>query len=118
MAPETLMNDSYGHKSDVWSFGLMYYELLHGKKLFGNRSTKKEQLETFNNYKNYNPFSAKIPPRLKGLIESCLLLDESERPSITQLNYKLIPYLNELYEYSENLEFVQKISKKIAFCEN
>jgi len=30
MSPEGLINNNYGPKTDVWSFGIMIYELLHG----------------------------------------------------------------------------------------
>ena len=30
MAPETLLENTYNIKSDVWAIGVLYYELLHG----------------------------------------------------------------------------------------
>jgi serine/threonine protein kinase len=30
MAPEGLLHNIYGPKTDVWAFGLLIYELLHG----------------------------------------------------------------------------------------
>jgi serine/threonine protein kinase len=30
MSPEGLINNFYGPKTDVWSFGILIYELLHG----------------------------------------------------------------------------------------
>jgi len=30
MSPEGLINNLYGPKTDIWSFGLLIYELLHG----------------------------------------------------------------------------------------
>jgi serine/threonine protein kinase len=30
MSPEGLISNLYGPKTDVWSFGLLIYELLHG----------------------------------------------------------------------------------------
>lgn len=34
MAPEAFINNIYGSKTDVWSFGIIIYELLHGKTPF------------------------------------------------------------------------------------
>ena len=31
MSPEGLLNHIYGPKTDVWAFGILIYELLHGK---------------------------------------------------------------------------------------
>lgn len=30
MAPESLAKGYYSHKSDVWAFGVVIYELFHG----------------------------------------------------------------------------------------
>lgn len=30
MAPEGFINNRYGPKTDVWAFGIVLYELLHG----------------------------------------------------------------------------------------
>ena len=31
MSPEGLLSNNYGPKTDVWAFGIMIYELLHGE---------------------------------------------------------------------------------------
>jgi len=31
MSPQLLLKQSYTNKSDLWSVGLIYYEMLHGK---------------------------------------------------------------------------------------
>jgi serine/threonine protein kinase len=31
MSPEGLIHHVYGPKTDIWSFGILIYELLHGK---------------------------------------------------------------------------------------
>jgi len=34
MAPEGVLNSVYGPKTDVWSFGIMIFELFHGQTPF------------------------------------------------------------------------------------
>lgn len=34
MAPEIIQGQSYGEKADVWSLGILFYEILVGKNLF------------------------------------------------------------------------------------
>jgi serine/threonine protein kinase len=39
MAPEALINSVYSPKTDVWAFGVLVYELLHGRTPFSNCRT-------------------------------------------------------------------------------
>lgn len=32
MSPEGLLSNHYGPKTDVWAFGVVLYELVHGKQ--------------------------------------------------------------------------------------
>lgn len=34
MAPEAFIDNIYGSKTDVWSFGIILYEIVHGKTPF------------------------------------------------------------------------------------
>ena len=34
MAPEGILSNSYGPKTNIWAFGIMIYELYHGKTPF------------------------------------------------------------------------------------
>jgi serine/threonine protein kinase len=36
MSPEAFLDNVYGRKTDVWSFGIILYELLHGKTPFSD----------------------------------------------------------------------------------
>ncbi len=40
MSPEGLISQVYGPKTDVWSFGVMIYELIHGKPPLANCKTE------------------------------------------------------------------------------
>lgn len=42
MSPEGYINNSYGPKTDVWGFGVLIYELLHGNPLFYACQSKSE----------------------------------------------------------------------------
>lgn len=39
MSPQGLINNIYGPKTDVWAFGMLIYELLHGKTPFSHCKT-------------------------------------------------------------------------------
>ena len=40
MAPEGLIQNIYGPKTDVWAFGILIYEILHGETPFANCRTE------------------------------------------------------------------------------
>jgi serine/threonine protein kinase len=52
MSPEALKNNIYTVKSDIWSLGVMIYEMVHGKAPWES-STEKELLDKINK-QNYH----------------------------------------------------------------
>jgi len=36
MAPEALCHNIYGPKTDVWGFGMLLYEMMHGESPFAD----------------------------------------------------------------------------------
>jgi serine/threonine protein kinase len=40
MSPEGLLNNLYGPKTDIWSFGIIVFELLHGYTPLGSCKNK------------------------------------------------------------------------------
>ena len=41
MSPEGFLTNTYGPKTDIWSFGIMIYELYHNKTPFSRCATEK-----------------------------------------------------------------------------
>ena len=40
MSPEGFIHNIYGPKTDVWAFGILIYELLHGETPFSSCRTE------------------------------------------------------------------------------
>jgi serine/threonine protein kinase len=81
MSPEALKNNIYTVKSDIWSLGVMLYEMVHGKAPWESTS-EKELLEKINK-QNYQ-ISRNLSEDLKDFIRKCLASDELKRLSLAE----------------------------------
>ena len=82
MAPEIYENERYNCSVDIWSIGILLYEMIHGKSPFKNSNV-------FKIYKNIVEdaiqFKEDIDPKAKHLIKLCLSNKPEMRPSINQI---------------------------------
>lgn len=76
------------NKVDVWAIGVIYYQLLFGKRPFGDGLSQDKIL---NNHTMLNARDVQFPSEphvtegCKDLIRACLTYDQTYRPSINQL---------------------------------
>lgn len=89
MAPECMLRGQYTVASDIYSFGVLCWELLHEKKPF-------EGLNEFNlissvvNSKGLLEFDRNIvPEEIGALLKACLSVNPEERPSAKALCTKI-----------------------------
>ena len=88
MAPEIYENEKYNVSVDVWSLGILLYEMFHGFSPFGSKSV-------FKIYRNIVEEEIKIKEDLdldaKDLIFKILKTEPNKRPSVFDiLNHKFI----------------------------
>lgn len=80
MAPEVLSCQPYGFKADIWSLGVVFYQMLFGKYPYKGKDNK-EILYSINN----KPFSFNgstiISDSAKDFIYRCLTVDPVRRIS-------------------------------------
>jgi serine/threonine-protein kinase len=75
MAPEQAMGKPADKRSDIWSFGVILYEVLTGKKLFPGETA----VEILGGVLNKDPDLSAAPPRVHKLLRWCLEKDRKQR---------------------------------------
>ncbi|KAK7319693.1 hypothetical protein RJT34_04418 [Clitoria ternatea] len=94
MAPEMIKRKSYGRKVDVYSFGLILWEMLTGTIPYEDMTPIQAAFAVVN--KNSRPvIPTNCPPAMGALIEQCWSLNPDKRPEFWQVVKVL-----EQFEYS------------------
>ncbi len=83
MSPQILLRENYTEKSDIWSLGIIYYEVLCGKAPWTAR-TEKELLDNIKKPLKF-PYDIKISDLSKEFIKKCLSFFEKDRFSWEQI---------------------------------
>ena len=81
MAPEMVRKEPYNYTVDIWSLGILLYELLHGQPPFTARTMNEKFRKILDNEVTYGDIS----PEAKSLIALILNSDASKRPSYEQI---------------------------------
>lgn len=100
-APEVLKGENYGPKADVYSFGILMYEILTSTKAYKDSIPKaifKFIIDIINGIRP--KFTGPIKEGLKNLIERCWSDNVNERPTFSEIfqmlslyhNGKFVPY--------------------------
>ena len=80
MAPQLLRKQAYTAKSDIWSLGLILYELVFGYTPWPSRSLE-EYLNNIYGKPLKFPYDAQIGEHTKNFIQRSLIIDEEKRMS-------------------------------------
>ena len=75
MAPEQAKGKQADKRSDIWSFGVVAYELLTGQQLFQGETA----VEILGAVLNKDPDLSAAPPRTQRLLRWCLERDRKDR---------------------------------------
>jgi serine/threonine protein kinase len=101
LAPEVLTDQIFSEKSDVWSFGIVMFEMFTFGKIPYDTLHDGELLEFLQSGHHLEcPNNLNNP--MDQIIISCWHLDPEQRPTFKELEerfYKLIELFSQVYEY-------------------
>lgn len=112
MAPEVAEGLPYNHKADVYSFGIILWELNVGKKPFQGLN-REQYYETVVHGGERPPLNKKWPDELCSLISSCWGADIGKRPTFTQVIESLDSLLSKEKEGGVSKRTLRRISGMI-----
>ena len=75
MAPEQARGKEVDRRADIWSFGVVLYEMLTGQRLFQGDDAS----ETLASVIKDEPKWERVPPRVQRVVRTCLKKDPKQR---------------------------------------
>jgi Tol biopolymer transport system component len=79
MSPEQARGEAASLQADIWSFGVVLYELLTGVSAFRRPTTAETLASVLGSNPDYSLFPAQTPDSLRRLIRRCLERDRKRR---------------------------------------
>ena len=106
MSPEMVNKEKYNKEIDIWSLGILLYEMVHGHSPFKPNKPKFNILDVINNIKIQNlKFNNDISEECKELIIHLLDRDTTKRYKVEDIyNSKFVKFYENKYNYIKNNE--------------
>ena len=79
MAPEQARGKSVDRRADIWSFGVVFYEMLTGQQLFPGETASDSLAAVIARQPDWNALPKNSPPRIRQLLQRCLEKDPRRR---------------------------------------
>jgi Tol biopolymer transport system component len=79
MSPEQAKGRSADKRADVWSFGVVLYEMLAGRHAFEGQTISEVLAKVIEREPDWTAFPASTPPRLRELVRRCVRKDPKTR---------------------------------------
>jgi serine/threonine-protein kinase len=79
MSPEQARGTGVDRRADVWSFGVVLWEMLTGRKLFEGHTVSDVLASVLKEAPDLEALPAEVPPKLRSLLARCLDKDPRRR---------------------------------------
>jgi dienelactone hydrolase len=113
MSPEQVLGGTIDHRTDIWSFGCLLYEMLAGVRSFSGDVAS----DVFSSVMKVDPDLKKLPaevkPALRGIISRCLAKDPEQRyQSADELRADLEHYISALTVPAPSIRTLLRFAKR------
>jgi eukaryotic-like serine/threonine-protein kinase len=79
MSPEQAKGKSADRRADIWSFGVVLYEMLSGKQMYGGETAPETLAHVITKDPSWESLPAATPTAIRNLLERCLTKDPKAR---------------------------------------
>ena len=79
MSPEQAKGKPVDRRADIWSFGVMFFEMLTGEPVFDGETASETMADVMKGDIAWDALPPGLPPRVRGLLERCLERDPKQR---------------------------------------
>lgn len=115
LSPEIIENSPYNFKSDIWSLGVLLYEICALKPPFGGASLHILALQIVRGV--FQAVPGHFSPNLKNLISSLIQKDPAKRPNINQI-LKMPVIANRIQTFLTDEDFKNEFAHTILHKQN
>ena len=112
-SPEIINGEAYNYKTDIWSLGVVLYEMCNLKLPFDSNNIAQLSIKILRG--NYDPIPFKYNKEMHHLIKRMLNVDQNKRPDIKEI---MQSSLLKNYNLNLNNDKRDNINKKKKNCKN